>query len=178
MSTRPAATASGPDFNMRRRQLVATIAVGFVGSLNWSDDAAHDYPAGRLWDNGPVKGYKCFLFIHDVLSKAGIDMGFPHATLGGSYPYNAGDWAAPGLTMRQWRLLGDREPPMAGDVLAQQADYSDATGHVVIVGSTDNWIGTGTWPGKPVGVIVSKSLSTPLVHSGSYPRVVRRYTGS
>ena len=67
---------------------------------------------------------------------------------------------------------------MAGDVLAQQADYSDATGHVVIVGSTDNWIGTGTWPGKPVGVIVSKSLSTPLVHSGSYPRVVRRYTGS
>lgn len=164
--------------NEQRRSLIASNATAWIGSLRWADETPHDYPAGRWWDNGPVKGYKCFLFVHDVLAKSGIEMGFPHVTFGGSYPYNAGEWGNPSINLKNWRILRQNEAPMSGDIIGQQADYSDATGHVVIVGSVNNWIGTGTWPGMPIGVIVSKSLGTPLVHSGNYPRVVRRYTGS
>lgn len=87
------------NWNDRRRLMIAANAKALVGSLNWADETLHDYPTGRWWDNGPVKGYKCFLFIHDVLAKSGIEMGFPHVTFGGSYPYNAGEWGNSAISL-------------------------------------------------------------------------------
>ena len=40
-------------------------------------------------------------------------------------------------------VLGPGESPQPGDVAAQPGNYSDATGHVVIVGPNNGFIGVG-----------------------------------
>lgn len=65
-------------------------------------------------------------------------------------PPTADQWADPKYKIPHWRVLGKEEKPKAGDVVAQQISYRDASGHVMIVGPNNTVIGTGgRGPGGP-----------------------------
>jgi hypothetical protein len=105
-----------------------------VGSGAWADDVANgNYPAGSN---------KCNLFVYDALTAAGASPGTPNGWIN-AYPPTAGQWADPNYAIPGWKVLGDGETPEPGDVVAQRIRYSDASGHVMIVGPDNHFIGTG-----------------------------------
>jgi cell wall-associated NlpC family hydrolase len=57
-----------------------------------------------------------------------MDVGLPRGNwiFGGKYPYSAGDWGDPNITIPGWEIVKNLEP---GDVAAYKADYTDASGH-------------------------------------------------
>jgi len=100
---------------------------------------------------------KCNLFVYETLAAAGADPGLPHQStlntltggaLGNSYPPTAGDWANTSFDIGGWRVLGADEQPAPGDVAAQKIAYGDASGHVMIVGPENTFIGTGDQNGS------------------------------
>jgi RHS repeat-associated protein len=145
---------------------IVTTALSYVGSDAWSDDVANgNFPAGSN---------KCNEFVYDVLTMAGASPGLPNGWFN-SYPPTAAQWADPDYTIPGWRVLSPGETPQAGDVVAQQLRYSDATGHVMIVGQQDDVIGTGQMPSEPHGVIVDKPMPTALGPVPLGPMIFRRW---
>jgi hypothetical protein len=111
-------------------------------------DRANAQIGSTEWDRGVAKGNfpegtnKCNLFVHEMLTDAGASPGTPNGLRHPSPP-SAGQWADPSYAIPGWRVLGPDEPPQPGDVVAQQRDYRNATGHVVIVGPNNTFIGVG-----------------------------------
>ena len=120
---------------------------------------AHQYifSTDRLQDN--PRAYfdagkdKCNLFVYEILTEAGASPGLPNPGGGwwwnnGPYPPLAGQWADPNYTIKNWRMLSTDETPLLGDVAAERIDYrAGGTGHVMIVGEDNTFIGTGSPPG-------------------------------
>ncbi len=156
------------------RQSIAFIARTYVNSTKWSDAAA-------LGPFGPGTN-KCFLFVASVVAKAGA---FVPMHLSGTrlewVPPSASDWADTSQPWPGWRFLGANETPQAGDVAAQQLGYTDATGHVMIVGLNGTFIGTGNHANGPPGTIEQIPKPTNLGPAirviPDHPIIYRRWIG-
>jgi hypothetical protein len=112
-------------------------------------ESAQKHIGSPAWDFNLAKGTypektdKCNLFVYEMLTGAGASPGTPHGWIHPSGP-RAGEWADPNYAIPGWRVLGPDEPPQPGDVVAQPRDYPNgASGHVVIVGSNNTFIGVG-----------------------------------
>ena len=150
------------------RAKIASVALAYVGSQAWVDSVAKE--------NYPANTNKCNLFVYDILTQAGATPGLPHGHwFWHRYPPNAGDWANPTYDIEHWRVLRPGEKPEPGDVIAQDIAYSDATGHVMIMGQGDFVIGTGDrGPGSP-GTIEHVPRPSALGPRPLGPEVFRRY---
>jgi hypothetical protein len=116
------------------RQKIVESAQKHIGSTDWDFNLAKG--------NFPEGTNKCNLFVHEMLTGAGASPGTPNGWRHPSPP-SAGQWANPSYAIPGWRVLGPGESPQSGDVAAQPGNYSDATGHVVIVGPNNTFIGVG-----------------------------------
>jgi hypothetical protein len=166
------ATGVPPPVQLTRERIVAA-AEKHVGSTAWSNAVSNgQYRAGTN---------KCNLFVYDVLTDAGASPGLPHGIWPiSSYPPLAADWANPDFAIPGWSVLGQGEAPQAGDVVAQQISYSDAGGHVMIVGPDDTLIGTGDSDPAQPGKIEQIPMRTSLANSPDIPQgplVFRRWVG-
>jgi hypothetical protein len=153
-----------------------------------------------LWQDTAVRGNfdgtknKCNLFVYEMLAGAGAgaDPGLPHHSaldtltagiLGNAYPPTAGDWANPKIDIPGWRVLSQGEKPEPEDVVAQRITFADASGHVMIVGPRDTFIGAGenNGPHGSLEQIPRKDYLGPLDHDGKElahdPLVYRRWVG-
>jgi len=105
------------------RNNIVRIAENNEGSTAWGYNVAKgNFPAGCN---------KCNLYVYDVLKKAGASPGLPHYN--GTNPPTAADWANPFVVIPGWVVLTRNQPRLPGDVVAQQENHSDATGHMGIV---------------------------------------------
>jgi hypothetical protein len=151
------------------RQKIVDGANAQIGSTAWHIGFAKgDFPEGTN---------KCNLFVHEMLAGAGASPGLPNGHwYWKQYPPSAGQWADPSYAIPGWRVLGPDEPPQPGDVAAQPGNYSDATGHVVIVGPNNTFIGVGqsTKPEK-IESIPKKDNIVTLPAKG--PLLYRRFVG-
>ena len=155
--------------SQRVRDLIASNASKYVGSTAWSDSAANG-------NYGPNTN-KCNLFVYDVLTESGASPGLPNVTWLHSYPPLAAQWANPNYEIPGWRVLDASETPTAGDVIAQSLYYSDASGHVMIVGPDDTAIGTGdSDPTRPPGSIEQIPIPDKLGPRPRGPIVYRRWS--
>ena len=117
------------------RQKIVESAQKHIGSPAWDFWLAKGtYPEGTD---------KCNLFVYEMLTGAGASPGTPHGWRHPSGP-RAGEWADPNYAIPGWRVLGPDEPPQPGDVVAQPRDYPNgASGHVMIVGPNNRFMGVG-----------------------------------
>jgi hypothetical protein len=153
------------------RAKIAATALSFVGSKDWADATEKD--------NFPANTNKCNLFVYDILTAAGASPGLPHGHwFWHRYPPNAIDWADSSFAIPHWRMLRANETPDAGDVIAQNLAYSDATGHVMIVGNNGSVIGTGDRGPGPHGTIEIIARPLNLGPKPRAPEVFRRYDTS
>ena len=83
------------------------------------------------------------------------------------------------MQIRGWRVLGPDESPQPGDVVAQPRDYSDATGHVVIVGPNNTFIGVGRpeYPTAPEKIVSLPKNDNIVDLPAKGPLLYRRYIG-
>jgi hypothetical protein len=154
------------------QQLIAQIA-GYYANPPQSADWENKQPANQ-----------CNQFVHDVLVQAGdqapLSLGttfrnslpriayYLGLTSTGSYPASAGDWAYPHNTMACWHnvpastnTLGPDYPAdhsILGDVIAEAINYSDASGHVGIIGAPQQTVSADSAagcisPGTPPEII-------------------------
>ena len=156
----------------RVRDNIVKTAEKYIGSQAWIDAATRrNYPAGSN---------KCNLFVYEILTEAGASPGLPNGRLWGSPPL-AGQWADPSYAIPGWEVLTPAQVPEPGDVLAQQIGYSDASGHVMIVGGDNTVIGTGTQGNGPEGTIESIPMPKDLTNQHPWlalgPMVFRRWVG-
>jgi hypothetical protein len=149
------------------RQKIIEAAQRQIGSTDWDTKVAKG--------NFPEGTNKCNLFVHEMLTGAGASPGTPNGWRHPSPP-SAGQWADPSYAIPGWRVLGPDESPQPGDVAAQPGNYSDATGHVVIVGPNNTFIGVGqsTKPEK-IESIPRKDNIVTLPAKG--PLLYRRFVG-
>jgi hypothetical protein len=149
------------------RQKIVEAAQKQIGSTDWDRNIAKG--------NFPAKTNKCNLFVHEMLTGAGASPGTPNGWRHPSPP-SAGQWADPSYAIPGWRVLGPDESPQPGDVAAQPGNYSDATGHVVIVGPNNTFVGVGqsTKPEK-IESIPKKDNIVTLPAKG--PLLYRRFVG-
>jgi RHS repeat-associated protein len=155
------------------RNKIATTANSYLGSEAWNFN--------RINDEYPEKTNKCNKFVYDVLKEAGADPGRPNRTLIRKffglegYPPTAQQWADPNVNIPGWRVLQPGETPEPGDVVAQRRPYSDATGHVAIVGEGGKSIGTNDAFGEISAGDFGFRDPQQNVPAGSGPYVYRRY---
>jgi hypothetical protein len=147
----------------RVRDNIVKTAEKYIGSQAWIDAATRrNYPAD------------------EILTEAGASPGLPNGRLWGSPPL-AGQWADPSYAIPGWEVLTPAQVPEPGDVLAQQIGYSDASGHVMIVGGDNTVIGTGTQGNGPEGTIESIPMPKDLTNQHPClalgPMVFRRWVG-
>ena len=136
----------------RVRDYIVKTAEKYIGSQSWIDAATRrNYLAGSNKSN---------LFVYEILTEAGASPGLPNIRLWGSPPL-AGQWADPSYPIPAWEVLISSP---SGDVVAQQIGYSDASGHVMIVGGDNTVIGTGTQSNGPEGTIESISMPKDLTN--------------
>jgi hypothetical protein len=152
------------------RQKIVEAAQKEIGSPAWTDGIARgNFSAGKN---------KCNLFVHEMLNGAGASPGTPNGWIHPSPP-SAGQWADPSYAIPGWRVLGPGESPQPGDVAAQPGNYTDATGHVVIVGPNNTFIGVGQreYRGAPEKIesIPKKDNIVRLPAKG--PLLYRRFVG-
>jgi hypothetical protein len=152
------------------RQKIIEAAQKQIGSTDWDTDVAKG--------NFPKGTNKCNLFVHEMLIGAGASPGLPngHWYSWNHYPPAAGQWADPSYAIPGWRVLGPGESPQPGDVAAQPGYYTDATGHVVIVGPNNTFTGVGqsTKPER-IESIPKKDNIVRLPAKG--PLLYRRFVG-
>ncbi len=152
------------------REAIVKTAMKYVGSQSWKDAT----PRGHY----PANSNKCNLFVYEVLTAAGASPGLPHGHWWSSYyPPLAGDWASAGYDIPHWRLLAPKESPEPGDVVAQRINYSDASGHTMIVGPHGTVVGTGDQGNGPHGTIEMIQMPVNLGPDKAVaaPKVFRRF---
>jgi hypothetical protein len=150
------------------RANIAQAATSQIGSQDWADKTTN----GNF---GPGTN-KCNKFVYDILTQAGASPGLPNGYFGTSPP-SAGQWADPNYSIPNWPVLPTGISPAPGDVVAQRIPYTDASGHVMIVGPNNTFIGTGNPPNAPQGTIEQIPARSDLGHNyaGTGPLVYRRY---
>ena len=156
------------------RARVVAAATAKIGSAAWSYAATNGVfgPSSNKW----------MLFVHDMVAVAGADTGLPHGWRHPSPP-TAGDWATSGVGIPGWRPIDASETAAPGDVVAQAGNYSDATGHVMTVGSFGGngqvtFIGTSDAAGvDPPGAVVQIPAKTNIVDATAVkgPELFRRW---
>jgi hypothetical protein len=156
------------------RQNIFESAQKHIGSPAWDFNLAKGtYPEGTD---------KCNLFVYEMLTGAGASPGTPHGWRHPSSP-RAGEWADPNYAIPGWRVLGPEEPPQPGDVVAQPREFSNgASGHVMIVGPNDTFIGVGEPDHPEIKKDPERIRSIPtkddIVHGHAKgPLLYRRYIG-
>jgi hypothetical protein len=154
------------------RQRIVEAAQKQIGSTDWDVNIAKG--------NFPAKKNKCNLFVHEMLTDAGASPGLPNGHwYWKHYPPGAGQWADPSYVIPGWRVLGPGESPQPGDVAAQPRDYIDATGHVVIVGPNNTFIGVGPrqYQGAPEKIESVPKKDIIVEPPAKGPLLYRRYIG-
>ena len=139
--------AHGIRQGINRKILIAKIAKKYENSKKWAYDAKKD--------NFGEYTNKCNKYVYDVLKEAGASPGTPNGNrLGrlfggeGTSPPTAEQWADSNYEIPGWDVV---DSPQAGDVVAVSASFSDATGHVAIMLSPSQSIGT-TSPNGYIGI--------------------------
>jgi hypothetical protein len=153
-----------------KRQEIVDRANAQIGSTAWHRGFAKgNFPAGTN---------KCNLFVHEMLTGAGASPGTPNGWRHPSPP-SAGQWADPSYKIPGWRVLGPDESPQPGDVVAQPRDYSDASGHVVIVGPNNTFIGVGRpeYPRAPEKIERGPKKDIIVDPPAKGPLLYRRFVG-
>ncbi|WP_145987218.1 MULTISPECIES: hypothetical protein [Bradyrhizobium] len=154
------------------RQKIVDRANAQIGSTAWTTEVAKgNFPEGKN---------KCNLFVHEMLTDADASPGLPNGHwYWKHFPPTAGQWADPSYAIPGWRVLGPDESPQPGDVAAQPRDYSDATGHVVIVGPNNTFIGVGSPPydGAPERIESGSKKDIIVRAPAKGPILYRRYVG-
>ncbi len=173
MATRPQLSEEEKQALAQRvRENIANTAEKYINSTAWITNGTRG--------NFGNPSNKCNLFVYEALTEAGASPGLPNGRLGGSPP-SAGQWADPTYTIPGWRVLASDESPEPGDVVAQQIGYSDATGHVMIVGQNGTVIGTGGQNGPGEGTIENIPMPETLTDRSNLvrgPKVFRRWIGN
>ncbi len=114
----------GSEPNLTRRQQIAKVADGYIGSEQW----LFDVQKGSFG----VGTYKCNKFVCDVLEEAGA----PAKVRDGLWSCpTAGELGDPKVSIPGWRVLRADEAPEPGDIIAYQFKFSDASGHSGVIGS-------------------------------------------
>ena len=107
---------------------VVAAARKYIGNQDWAlSEDRPPYPPGAN---------KCNLFVTEVVTEAGRAAPWQSrfslsrlATV--EYPPLAGQWADPGIELGKWRVVSS---PVPSGVVAEKINYSNATGHVGVVG--------------------------------------------
>jgi len=157
---------------------IALTAEDYVGSTRWSYNTLDPR---TLLMGYPVGTNKCSLFVAQVLGWNSAGPGFPNHGQHFDHPPNAGQWADPNFSIKGWAVLGQDAKPEAGDVAAQGARFSDAFGHVMIVGTDGTLIGTVDGRDvSPQGVVAKIPLKENIVPVGQRtgPIMFRRFIGN
>jgi hypothetical protein len=153
------------------RQNIVESAQKHIGSPAWDFKLAKEtYPEGTD---------KCNLFVYEMLTGAGASPGRPHGWMHPSSP-RAGEWADPDYAIPGWRVLGPDESPQPGDVVAQPKDYTNgASGHVMIVGPNNTFIGVGRpeYKGAPEKIEIAPKKDIMVDPPAKGPLLYRRYIG-
>jgi hypothetical protein len=153
-----------------RRQEIVDRANAQIGSPAWTSEVAKG--------NFPKGTNKFNLFVHEMLTDAGASPGTPNGLRHPSPP-SAGQWADPSYAIPGWHVLGSDESPQPGDVVAQPRDYRNATGHVMIVGPNNTFIGVERpeYEGAPEKIesVPKKDIIVDPPAKG--PLLYRRYFG-
>ena len=155
----------------RVRDKIVGAAEKYIGSQAWVTQGSR----GNFGD----PSNKCNLFVYEVLTEAGASPGLPNGHFGGNPP-EAGQWADPNYAIPGWRVLAPDEGPEPADVVAQQIGYSDASGHVMILGQNGTVIGTGRQGNGPEGtieIIPMPEILTDHAELVRSPKVFRRWVG-
>jgi hypothetical protein len=154
------------------RERIAEIAQSLVDDQRWVTDGSYGlYPRGSN---------KCFLFVASVLAQAGADPGTPNFHNLTFRPPFAGQWADPTFNIPGWTVLGPDEAWAPGDVVAQQIGYGNASGHVMIIGDGNTFVGTGSHGNGPEGTIEQIPWQSSLTDNANVwkgPLVYRRWMG-
>jgi hypothetical protein len=173
MAERPKLSAAEQQALVQRtRETIVSTAKNYVGSQAWADNVTRG--------NYPIGSNKCNLFVYDVLTESGASPGLPNGTFRG-FPPLAGQWAEPNYVIPGWCVLAPGEAPEPGDVVAQKIGYSDASGHVMIVGPDDTVIGAGDHGNGPNGTIEHIPMPDALTDRPSLvqgAKVFRRWVGN
>lgn len=145
--------ANGGDMGYK----ISSTAGKYNNSTDWNYDVAKD--------NFPANSHKCNKFVYDVLVEAGADPGTPNGRLWKKYPPTASQWADPNYDIPGWKVVTNSR---WGDVAAEAINYSDATGHVVIV----------RWHGYTIGTVHGTRIGiTDWGYRPGQNVVFRRYVG-
>ncbi|MDQ7050757.1 MAG: RHS repeat-associated core domain-containing protein [Enterobacterales bacterium] len=119
--------------------------------------------------------YKCNKFVTDVSNAAGANINLNTDKYGNSWPPLAGTFGNSSVDIDGWSIV---LIPQAGDIVAQQRGYGDASGHVgIIVDSQLNVISA-----RDYGLSLDPINSVfPVNYRGNSfqkgPIIYRRYTG-
>jgi hypothetical protein len=154
------------------RQNIVESAQKHIGSPAWDFNLARG--------NFPEERDKCNLFVYEMLTGAGASPGLPNGHVyWKQYPPGAGQWANPSYAIPGWRVLGPDESPQPGDVVAQAKDFANgATGHVMIVGPNNTFMGVGRpeYKGAPerIKIVPQNDIVDPPAKG---PLLYRRYIG-
>ena len=142
--------------------------------------AKNEYSYDATKDNFGAETHKCNKFVYDVLKSAGVNPELPNGNLlgrifqgeSGSSPVSAGQWANPIYYIPGWEVVNS---PQAGDVVAINGDFGDASGHVAIMISKTKSMGAGE------NEVHITDFGSNKAHYSDYPGnngyVYRRYTG-
>jgi RHS repeat-associated protein len=125
----PFGLVEGSPANLAKRKAIANAATGYEGShdFDFESNGGSQYPP-RSW--------KCSLFVCTVVRQAGAPIAI--VVKGKSRCATAGELANPRWNPKNWRVLGEGEQPLAGDVAAVaypgHADEPNPyTGHSAVV---------------------------------------------
>lgn len=156
---------------------IALTAEDYAGSTRWSfrtldpRTLAMGYPLGTN---------KCSLFVAQVLGWNDASAGFPNSGQFSTHPPRADQWADPNFVIPGWTPLAAGNLPEAGDVAAQGANFTDAFGHVMIVGTGNTLVGTVDGQNiEPQGVVARIPMKQDIVpvKLRTGPILFRRFTG-
>lgn len=118
--------SEGSERNIKRRQQINDTALSFDGDDSWGINKKKDeFIIGTL---------KCNKFVYDVLLKVGLTVSI--TVNGKKRPLQAREWANKDYAIKNWRVLGSDEKPMAGDVAAFKSTgggtkYSGHVGFII-----------------------------------------------
>jgi RHS repeat-associated protein len=177
-----AGKAGASDTEPQKKKETTADRIAGIAAVNVDSEAWRTSRARSAKRNPRIrykaKEDKCNLFVYEVLLAAGVRP--PTSGAKGKWPARAGEWGNPSVNnLTGWVIVTDGSVA-PGDVISQQIPYSDASGHVAIIGPDGATYGTGT----DDGVISRTDWGFRLGQGGPIERlqglgpvVIRRYQG-
>ncbi|AWN81594.1 hypothetical protein [Candidatus Cardinium hertigii] len=122
-------------YNMGKKDDIANQAKSYKESIDWAQSVKKESTDGKFtFKEGEPK---CNLFVYDVIYEA--VGGAPH---NGYHPHTAKKWASSDC-IRNWQYMGTSETWQAGDVIAKEINYTNASGHCGIAVSSTEVVAAG-----------------------------------